>query len=132
VEECREVFRGLKEFAMQFFYKRHCAFAYRATISVVPCDFYPLKTLATGRKGRRILQKLRLVAFRIIWRSAWCARAERSVEAAPGRTRLTTFNSSPMKWLKRGGTSCDGHQLTPCTPLNPETLRQIPLKHCAN
>ena len=56
------MFRGLKEFAMQFFYMRHCAFAYSVTISVVPCDFYPLKTLAIGRKGRRILQKLKLTS----------------------------------------------------------------------
>jgi hypothetical protein len=46
---------------MQFFYMRHCAFAYSTTISVVPCDCYPLKTVATGQKGRRILQKLRLL-----------------------------------------------------------------------
>jgi hypothetical protein len=44
------VFRGLKEFAIQFFYMRHCAFAHRATISVVPRDCYPIKTLATGPK----------------------------------------------------------------------------------
>jgi hypothetical protein len=47
---------------MQFFYMRHCAFAYRPTISVVPCDYYPLKAVATGQKGRRILQKLRLTS----------------------------------------------------------------------
>jgi hypothetical protein len=47
-----------------------------------------------------------------------------------GFSRLTTFNSSPMKWLKRRGTSCDRHKLMPSTPLNPETLRQIALKHC--
>jgi hypothetical protein len=27
---------------------------------------------------------------------------------------------------------CDRKKLTPFTPLNPETLRQIALKHCAN
>jgi hypothetical protein len=49
-----QVFRGLKEFAMQSFYRRHYAFAHRATISVVSCDCYPVKTLATGGKVRRI------------------------------------------------------------------------------
>jgi hypothetical protein len=44
------VFPGLKEFAIQFFYIRHCAFAYRTTLSVVPCDCYPLKAVAIGRK----------------------------------------------------------------------------------
>jgi hypothetical protein len=51
-----------KEFAMQFFYMRHFAIAHRATISVVPCDCYSIKTLAAGRKVRRILEKLKLTS----------------------------------------------------------------------
>jgi hypothetical protein len=47
---------------MQFFCMRHCAFAHRATISVVACDCYPLKTVAIDQKGRRLLQKLRLIS----------------------------------------------------------------------
>jgi hypothetical protein len=47
---------------MQFFYMHQCAFAHRATISVVACDGYPLKTVAIDQKDRRILQKLRLTS----------------------------------------------------------------------
>jgi hypothetical protein len=80
---------------MQFFYMRHCAFAHRTSISVVLCDFYPLKTLATGRKGRRSLQKLRLTStVRKIRFEYSVTNAARIRQFSPGTCRMCQWRGS--------------------------------------
>jgi hypothetical protein len=72
------------------------------------------------------------VAFRIIWRRVselfgarhWLQRAELRVKAtlaSPELKVLKTFNSFKMSRLTRRLAK----KLAPCTPLNPEILRQI-------
>jgi hypothetical protein len=63
---------------------------------------------------------------------AWLARAERRVEVGRGFRQVNDLQLVSNEVLETARDICDRIKLTPFTPLNPETLRQLTLKHCAN
>src|SRR5580658_4227639 len=94
----------------------HCLFAYRATIRVVPRFCYPLKTVATGRKGTSVNRPLRAGNTRTARResssgsardlSTLAARTTQAIVDVPGRCHKRMRASAAVT----GGGPLEAHQ----------------------